>query len=112
MNDLAVGLVLREIHQDEINILQDKLASVQRSLRNRSRTQVDLRESLEGMFRPSSALSKIRPGSAMSRQGTDLHSNNSNSPPIWELPPKNEELEQLLKAKDEIIKRKDEEYNK
>ncbi len=115
MKDLATGLVLREIHQDEIAILQDKLSSVQRSLK-RARTQGDLtiRESIDGMFRTPSALPKPRPGSAMSRQATvtDLQSNSSDSPPIWDVPTKNEELESFLRGKDEIIKRKDEEYNK
>ena len=123
VKELAAGLVLKEVHQDEITYLHDKLTQLQRAINSRKLTKVT-EDSGSPDFsspRPTSAVSsaksttrapsrlkklpEARPPSASLRNSVD-------SPPVWDVPTRNDEMENIIKQKDGIIKRKDEEYNK
>ena len=122
VKELATGLVLKEVHQDEITYLHEKLTQLQRAFNNKQISKVSetSKSSDYGSPRPISAMStksSSRPPSRLkklseARPPSASLRNSIGSPPVWDVPTKNDEMENIIKQKDGIIKRKDEEYNK
>ena len=118
IKDMASGLILKEIHQDEVTLLQEKLSQLQRTMSSRGLSKDHDRQNMSPGYsqRPISGMStksartlkKIpdtRPLSGNLRKSTG-------EAPIWDVPSQNEEMENIIKQKDSIIRRKDEEYYK
>ena len=106
MRDLAINLVLKEIYQDDVTELRDKLTRLQKALRTKSSSSM---ETDSGHSTPiprpiSSDADKVSPlKSAGSR---------SRSSPVWNLPSSMDDLKTILKDKDDILRRKDDDYEK
>ena len=123
VKELAAGLVLKEVHRDEITYLHDRLTQLQRAINSRKLTKVneDCRSPEFSSPRPTSAVSRAKSATRApsrlkklpeARPPSASLRNSVGSPPVWDVPTRNDEMENIIKQKDGIIKRKDEEYNK
>lgn len=113
LNAVAAGMVLKEVYRDEVSNLSEKVSHLQKSLRSKiaaSTTAVST-ESLTGSptsdGRWSAASVTIPPLQLSDRPVTGRSSKQA---PPWQVPSQMDEMSNMLKEKDSIIKRKDEEY--
>ena len=110
--DIATLLMPKEVYQDDIRCYQEKVASLERRLEQSKLYMPPRREETQtSLSCDSSGSGSERAGSAngdhiikATYHGRDI--------PNWDIPTKEEDLEILLREKDEIIKRKDEESDK
>ena len=109
INDMAVNLVLREIYQDEINNLQEHLTNMQRQFKSRTPLVQDMYRSGSDSG-DSGRSTPQRPGTAVLR-ATQM-SNNSAGSKTKSQPAQQGELTTIIRQKDDIIRKKDDEYVK
>lgn len=106
---MAVNLVLKEIYQDDINELQEKLIRLQRSLRGK--TTMSSRDGGSDSGSDRATPTAIRSSTDMVTP-KPITSRGDREVPQWDVPTPTAELQGLLHQKDDIIKKKDREYTK
>ena len=113
---LAGGLVLREIHRDEVAILSDKVSSLQKSLRTKLQANTSAHSSSDGLSTPPSSSDRspvspsIVPQLPLGYLERPPTAQGSRSVPKWDLPSPTDDMTTIIREKDSIIRRKDEEY--
>ena len=100
-----------QVYHDDISQLQEQIASLQQTLatrmysvQNREKSSLSDNERHTGRGGGS--------GDSTPASGSQPGGNWPPNPEVWHVPPQHEELVQLLRQKDAIIQRKDEEYGK
>ena len=114
IKDLASNLLLKQIYRDEIKQLQDKIDSLQTSIRMSLRSDSTHSTSSDTASDRSSPTSRGTPNSANEGKLGQV----INRPPTggssveWMVTGRAHELEMIVKQKDDIIRRREEEYAK
>jgi DNA repair exonuclease SbcCD ATPase subunit len=108
MNDMSNRLILREIYHDEITHLQEKIAALQRQVKSKSFLQSESTQLTDNSSDRSTSSRSTPTGIAEMGQSPGT----SESAPQWDLPSKFQEMDIIIKQKDDIIRRREEEYMK
>jgi len=112
INDLACNLLLRQTHRDEIKQLQDQIASAQTTIGMSLRSNSTHSTSSDtGSDRSTSTSTSTRQTSTMANNGRPDRSTGG-STDEWMVTGRAHELEMIIKQKDDIIRRREEEYDK
>ena len=112
--------MLREVHRDEVAGLADKVAHLQKSLRAKIKANAAGRstDSLVPPSPPSDGRTSVMslsvvPPLSLDRPGSSAaggSGGNSGRVPTWDVPTQADQMADIVKEKDSIIRRKDEEY--
>ena len=113
IHEVGTVLMPKEVYQDDIRCYQEKVEYLERQLQQSKLYMPPRREETQtSLSCDSSGSGSERAGSANGDHIIKATFHGRDVVPNWDIPTKEEDLEILLREKDEIIKRKDEEYGK